>query len=280
MRVRFWGVRGSVPWTTAESVGVGANTPCVQVSDGDALLILDAGTGIVGVGELLESTRRPVTVLLSHYHWDHVQAIPFFNPLFDQGATTSIIGPAFDRVRPDWLRGLFAAPHFPLTLSDLASPPSFSTVDPGPFQAGGFSVTAGALMHPGGCFAYRVHNPRSTPRATGEATGDATGDLVYATDHEFGDPKADAAFAAFARGAGAIVMDAHYTPDEMPRMGGRGHGSWQQCAEFAAANDVKQLWLFHHKPGRTDAALRAIERDAQRIFPATRLAVEGVEFDL
>ena len=271
MRVRFWGVRGSVPWSTAESAGIGTNTPCVQVSHGEAMLILDGGSGIVGVGEVLETTHRPVTVLLSHYHWDHVQGFPFFNPLFEPGSSTTIIGPAFDRVRPDWLRGLFAAPHFPLTLADVASPPSFSTVDPGPFTAGGFEVTACALMHPGGCFAYRIHNPAA-------AAGD--GDLVYATDHEFGDPQADARLAAFARGAGAIIMDAHYTPDEMPRMGGRGHGSWQLCAEFAAEQRVKQLWLFHHKPGRTDAALRDIERQAQRTFPATHLAAEGLEFDL
>ena len=264
MRVRFRGVRGSVPWSTAESAEAGSNTPCVELSAGSQTLILDAGTGLVGVGEDVEGHRGPITVLLSHYHWDHVQGFPFFKPLFEPGRTTAIVGPAFDRVRPDWLRGLFSAPHFPLTLSDLASAPSFSSIDPGPFSAAGFAVRAGRLMHPGGSFAYRV---------TGE-----DGDLVYATDHEFGNPAADAAFATFARGAADIIMDAHYTPEELPRMGGRGHASWQQCAEFAAANGLKRLWLFHHKPGRTDAALRAIEAQARRIFPATQVAREGVEF--
>lgn len=264
MRVRFWGVRGSAPWSTAESARTGSNTPCVQLSDGDASLILDAGTGLVGLGHALGEPRRPVTLLLSHYHWDHVQGIPFFAPLFQPGWSVSVIGPAFDRLRPDWLRGLFAAPHFPLTLMDLPSQPSFSTVDPGPFAAAGFTVTAHHLMHPGGCFAYRIRG--------------AHGDLVYATDHEFGHAATDASLAEFVNGASALILDAHYTPEELPLMSGRGHGSWQQCAEFAAAARVEHLWLFHHKPGRTDDALELSAQHARRIFPATRLAVEGTEF--
>ncbi|MGE3509150.1 MAG: MBL fold metallo-hydrolase [Vicinamibacterales bacterium] len=264
MRVRFWGVRGSVPWATPESSETGTNTPCVLLIDRDRRLVLDGGTGLVGVGQSLTNREEPVTVLLSHYHWDHVQGLPFFSPCFQPGWSTTVVGPAFDRVRPDWLSGLFASPHFPLTFADLASKPSLSFVDPAAFSAGGFEVSAARLMHPGGALAYRIHTP--------------SGDLVYATDHEFGDPATDAALRRFATGAAAIILDAHYTPDELPRMGGRGHSSWLQCAEFAAEAEVRQLWLFHHKPGRTDDDLRAIEREAQRVFPATRLAVEGLGF--
>lgn len=263
MRVRFWGVRGSVPWATAESSGTGSNTPCVEVSEGDATIVLDAGTGVTGFAESLGVTRRPVTVLLSHYHWDHVQGFPFFAPFFQPGWCTTIIGPAFDRVRPDWLSSLFAAPHFPVTFAELPSRPSVSFVDPEPFNAGGFPVEAARLCHPGGAFAYRI-------------TG-ASGDLVYATDHEFGDAVTDAALARFASGAAGLIMDAHFTPDELPPMGGRGHSSWRQCAEFAAACGVRRLWLFHHKPGRPDAEIRIIEDQARRVFPATTAAFEGLE---
>lgn len=266
MHVKFWGVRGSVPWSTPESAVTGSNTPCVQLWDEESMLMLDAGTGLIGVGHALGDARRPLTLLLSHYHWDHVHGLPFFLPFFSPGWSASVIAPAFDRVRPDWMRSLFSSPHFPITFSDLASPPAASFVDPEPFFAGGFQIRAARLLHPGGSFAYRV---------TGRS-----GDLVYATDHEFGDAAIDAALAQFASGAAALILDAHYTPEEFPRMQGRGHGTWRQCAEFAAANRVGQLWLFHHKPGRTDRDLQLIERDARRIFPATSLAVEGVEFML
>ena len=110
MRVRFWGVRGSVPWATADSIGHGCNTPCVEVRDErtGALLVLDAGSGIVGLGQALGGPPRPVPILLTHYHWDHTQGLPFFAPFFQPGWTPSIWAPTLDgrvaRVGRDDLR--------------------------------------------------------------------------------------------------------------------------------------------------------------------------------
>ena len=84
----------------------------------------------------------------------------------------------------------------------------------------------------------------------------------------------------FARGAAAIILDAHFTPDELPKYRGWGHSDWRQCAEFAAANDIGGLWLFHHKPGRTDEELVQIRAHAQRVFPATETASEGEALQL
>ncbi len=173
-------------------------------------------------------------------------------------------GPALESASPAWLTALFARPFFPVAFADLPSPPSFTFIERSEFTVSGFDVRAQRLTHPGGSFAYRIK---------GE-----TGDLVYATDHEFGDPAADAALGAFASGAGAVIMDAHYTPEELPQMKGRGHGSWRQCADLARASGARHLWLFHHKPGRTDRELSALEADARRVFPATTAAREGVEF--
>jgi phosphoribosyl 1,2-cyclic phosphodiesterase len=265
MRVRFWGVRGSVPWSTDQSVRFGSNTPCVEIRDeqSDRLLILDAGTGIVGVSEALGRAPRAVPILLSHYHWDHVQGLPFFAPFFQPGWDMHIAGPPVD---PSWASLLFAPPHFPVPLEQLASPPAISLVESMSFNIGGFEVSALSLTHPGGSFAYRIHG--------------ITGDLVYATDHEFGNDATDESLAAFALNAGAVVLDAHYTPEELPACTGRGHASWRQCARFASACGAGHLWLFHHKPGRTDHELAEIEAAARRVFPATTAAREREGFTL
>ncbi|MDE3156105.1 MAG: MBL fold metallo-hydrolase [Acidobacteriota bacterium] len=264
MRIRFRGVRGSVPWATMASIGVGCNTPCVELTDEAAgrTLVLDAGSGIVGLGETMTGPPHPVDVLLTHYHWDHLQGLPFFAPLFQPGWRPTIWMPTLSSEIP--LDALFASPFFPVPFERLPSRPAAAIVRPGRLRIGPFEVRAQPLHHPGGAFAYRIR---------GEA-----GDLVYATDHEFGDEAVDLAFGAFIHGAAAVILDAHFTPAERPAHAGWGHGDWDQCARFAAAHGVAHLWLFHHKPGRTDEALRTIEADARGLFPATDLAVEGTTF--
>jgi phosphoribosyl 1,2-cyclic phosphodiesterase len=267
MRVRFWGVRGSVPWATPASIGHGCNTPCLEVRDDrtGASLVLDAGSGIVGLGESLTETPS-IPILLTHYHWDHTQGLPFFSPFYHAGRDTAIWAPVLDDVSVEWVEAIFQSPYFPVPFEQLPNRPTVTLVGPGPLRVGGFRVTAQPLNHPGGAFAYRIH-------------GDS-GDLVYATDHEFGNRDIDAALLAFSADAAALVLDAHFTPDELPRHTGWGHASWQQAAEFARECRAGRLFLFHHKPGRTDADLVDIEARARRICPATSAAREAVTFEI
>jgi len=266
MRVRFWGVRGSVPWSAEAHSAVGSNTPCVELADeaSGGHLLLDAGTGIVGCSAARPADRTTHTVLLSHYHWDHVQGLPFLEACYREGQHVEILGPVFGTSGPASVETLFAPPYFPLPFDRLPSKPVISGVRPGPFEAGGFSIRSAALNHPGGSLAYRIAG--------------SSGDLVYATDHEFGEPVQDEALASFAAGASAIILDAHGTPDELPAMKGWGHGSWDQCARLAARAGVGRLWLFHHKPGRSDRDVTAIERAALALHPGARAAREGLEF--
>jgi ribonuclease BN (tRNA processing enzyme) len=148
----------------------------------------------------------------------------------------------------------------------LPNKPTVRPVEPGKLEVTGFDVTSLDLNHPGGALAYRIQG--------------ATGDLVYATDHEFGDPKYDEPLADFAKGAAMIVLDAHFTPEELPLHRGWGHSSWLQCAEFAAANGIGSLYLFHHKPGRSDSALEQIRDQAQKVFASTSTASEDATFEL
>jgi phosphoribosyl 1,2-cyclic phosphodiesterase len=259
MRVRFRGVRGSVPWAVPGAAGYGCNTACLEIADerSGAALVLDGGSGIVGA----DPPARDVSLLLTHYHWDHILGLPFFGPLFHPDRTVSLHVPNLPARDAAWLDMLFREPFFPVPCEDLPRPPPQHLVEPGPVAIDGFEVRALALNHPGGALAYRI---------TGR-----DGDIVYATDHEFGDPAYDEPLAAFVSGAAAAVLDAHFTPDERARHRGWGHSDWRECAEFAARHGVGALYLFHHKPGRTDAELDAIERDARGVFAATHVAREG-----
>ncbi len=262
MKLRFWGVRGSVPWATPSGIGHGCNTPCLQISDeaAGATIIFDAGSGIVGVGPTL---TRPgeLPLILTHYHWDHLLGLPFLGQLYSPGWRPAIYAPGLGGKSPDLVGTIFQSPFFPIPYDRLPNAPSVELVAPGDLRIGGFEMSAINLNHPGGALAYRVRG--------------LTGDVVYATDHEFGDPAFDEPLAAFVRGAAALILDAHFTPEELPQHRGWGHSDWRQCAEFASANDVGGLWLFHHKPGRSDEELVRIRSSAQRIFPATETASEG-----
>jgi phosphoribosyl 1,2-cyclic phosphodiesterase len=266
MRVKFWGVRGSVPWATSTSIGHGCNTPCVELADeaSGRVLILDAGSGIVGFGEAVGSEPREIPILLTHYHWDHLQGLPFFAPMFKPDSSPAVWAPAFGRDLAYYIERTFESPFFPVPFHRLPSEPSLRLVEPQPFEIAGFDIRVQRLNHPNGAFAYRIRG--------------ASGDLVYATDHEFGDPAIDDELAAFVSGASAAILDAHFTPDELPSHKGWGHADWTQCVNFAAANDVGHLWLFHHKPGRTDDAIKRIESEARLVFAATDAASEGDSF--
>jgi phosphoribosyl 1,2-cyclic phosphodiesterase len=269
MRVRFRGVRGSVPWSVPEGIIHGCNTPCLEVYDerSGAILVLDAGSGIVGLNPAsIAKEPRAVSLLLTHYHWDHLLGLPFFATLYQPGWELTIHTPTLESHDPSWLDTVFKSPFFPVPYQHLPNKPKVRMIEPGKVDVPGFDVTAVNLHHPGGALAYRIKG--------------TAGDLVYATDHEFGDPSFDEPLADFARGAAAIVVDAHFTPDELPQHRGWGHSDWRQCAEFAASNQIGSLWLFHHKPGRSDQALAGIREEARKTHRATDTASEETAIDV
>ena len=263
MRLRFWGVRGSVPWTIPAAIGHGCNTPCLEITDEESgeTLVLDAGSGLVGLGPTIAGPPGELPIVLTHYHWDHLQGLPFLTQIYEPGWQPRIFAPALETAHADWLETLFRSPFFPVPPDRLPNRPEVEMIRAGVLTIGPFELSAIPLNHPGGALAFRLRG--------------ITGDIVYATDHEFGDPRFDEPLAEFAHGAAALILDAHFTPEEFALHRGWGHSNWRQCAEFAARVDAGGLWLFHHKPGRTDEALVRIRADAQRIFRATETASEG-----
>lgn len=270
MRLKFWGVRGSIPTPSASHLQHGGNTPCVEVrADDGTLCIFDAGSGLRGAGQSLlqefGDALPTVNVCLSHYHWDHIQGIPFFAPMYGQKHRVAFrAAGALGRVR-SLLWGQMSTPYFPVNLGDLVAQHSFDELD-SEFKVGSVTIHPFALNHPQGSFGYRV-----------EADGKV---FVYACDHEHGVKEIDLRLRDFAQGADVLICDAQYTPEEYPLRRGWGHGTWAECTAVARDAAAKQLVLFHHDPDHDDAAMRQIAQDARAEFENTLAGREGFTVDL
>lgn len=270
MEITFWGVRGSIASPGPNTVGVGGNTSCVEVCTEEQRFVLDAGTGIRSLGDALLARGGPVdvTVLLSHLHWDHIQGLPFFVPAYLPATRIDVLGPSSQTMTLQaTLSQQMTSPVFPVRLGELPSKITTREVLAGERLAhGAATLSTCRLHHPGGCLAWRI---------------DADGaSVVYATDTEHY-ACVDPSLAAFARNADVLIYDGQYTPDEYRGATGRskvgwGHSTYEAGAALAASSDVGQLVLFHHDPARSDDQVAEIERRAQRLFPATVAAREGL----
>lgn len=269
MTVRFWGVRGSLPTPKREMLGYGGNTPCVQIVTPGGPVIIDAGTGIVALGEEL-ARRSPLEghILFSHTHWDHIQGFPFFTPLFSESNRFCLYGIArvAERLR-GMLKGQMVKALFPVRLEQLAAELVFVNLSRGEHQIADVTVSSESLSHPNGVLAFRIsHEGRS---------------FVYASDVELSQPEAREKLARFSKGTDLLIADAQYSPEEYANdKVGWGHGTWRDAAVVAREAGIRQLLLFHHDPYRTDDQVAVFETNAQEIFRDTLAAREGMIIDL
>lgn len=272
LTVRFWGVRGSTPTPERGCLGVGGNTSCVEVRAPDGtILVLDVGTGARPLGYHLMAEAGGAAfkthILFSHFHWDHLQGLPFFAPLYTPGNEVCFYAVMADGELDTLLQGQMRSPYFPVPFAEVAAATDAVTLQAGrTVQIGPFSVLPFPVNHPQGAHGFRIE------------CGGAV--FVYATDYEHGVPAFDAGLREVARSADLLVSDAQYTPDEYPLRRGWGHTTWNEAARFATEAGVKQLVLFHHDPSHDDDALARICEQAQGVFPATLLATEGLEIRL
>ena len=259
-------MRGSVPAPGEKTRRYGGNTPCVEVRAGGRRIILDAGSGLRALGERLREAGGPVEAdfLFSHYHYDHLQGLPFFAPLAEPGNRFIFHGPRREgRSVQDVLEGQMVPPYFPVTLDELARAEiEFRTIVPGgEFGIGPVQVATTELDHPGGTLGYRLEFGGRT--------------LVYATDVEHTDRPAES-LVDLARGADVLLHDAMYVDSEYEQRRGWGHSTWGGALATAQAAQVKTLVLFHHDPERDDRALEAVLKKVQKQFPSTIAAREGL----
>jgi phosphoribosyl 1,2-cyclic phosphodiesterase len=269
MRVKFWGVRGSTPTPQAGNLRYGGNTSCVEVRHENSLYVFDCGTGFRTLGQQLESEAngQPIRahIFVSHFHWDHIQGIPFFRPLYENSNNqfafhSSRRTRTLERVMEEQM----ASPYFPVNTSEMKAERNFYDIEEGETQVDNATVRALWLNHPQGCMGFRLETK--------------DGILVYATDNEPGDEVFDKNVRKLAEGADVLIYDSQYLPEEYTaRRRGWGHSHWREAVNIVMESGARELVLFHHDPDHDDEVIDKVVAEARNYYPRVRAAAEGME---
>jgi len=280
----FWGVRGSTPTVERDSWRYGGNTSCVEITaPGGARFILDCGTGLRTLGNHLHALSSRWTkwrsdggieahVLVTHYHWDHIQGIPFFHPFFEAQNRFHFYSFQSKYLGRNSLRQVLeaqlASPYFPIDVSTMAASRFFREIEGGDqWDIEGTHISSTWLNHPQGCLGYRLDTP--------------VGSFVYATDNEPGAPEFDNNLRQLAQGADVLIYDAQYSPEQLASTRkGWGHSCWLEGVKIARETKVKNLVLFHHDPDSSSRTVDGFLSAARQEFPSTWAAMEGMSIAL
>ena len=274
-RIHFWfyGTRGSIPVPHEDFLEFGGNTTCMALqSEGalDTISVVDAGTGIRNFGRALKASKhysslKRVTVAFTHFHWDHIQGFPFFDPAYDSNIQVRLMAMGVGREFKD-LEQIFSdqmqEQYFPVKLEDMGSDMEFVYPDQDVQIVREAHVSVIEQNHPGGSWGYRI---KLDDRV-----------IVVCTDLEHGE-SIDERIVDFARGADLLVHEAQFTDEQLLRHRGWGHSSYGQALEVAKRANVRFLAMTHHDPDHDDVFLKEREKECQAVFPECILAREGME---
>ncbi|MEP0753534.1 MBL fold metallo-hydrolase [Trichocoleus sp. Lan] len=269
--LQFWGVRGSIPSPGKDTVRYGGNTSCIEMQIGGKRLIFDGGTGLRLLSKDLINQQQSVEAYMffTHYHWDHIQGVPFFKPAFMEGNCFHIYGavpPDADSMKQHFCDRVMHS-NSPVPLQGMEADLKFYELICGDtFQVDDITIETGPLNHPNGAMGYRVTWQGHT--------------VFYCTDTEHLPDRPDENVLHLAREADILIYDAMYTDEEYnnpksPKVGW-GHSTWQEGVKVAQAAGVKRLAIFHHEPNHSDDFLDQIETQVQEVSPGSFLAREGM----
>ncbi len=313
MKVRFWGVRGSLPTPlTPEQIKsriaavvmrirpmdlespeareaflaalppylfgtVGGNTTCLELRTGEnRMILLDAGSGLRELGASLIRAREKVRefhIFFTHFHWDHLQGIPFFKPLYIPGNRVFFYSP-----EPELeliLRGQMRQPYFPVGMEAMNAEMNFVRLEGNSLRMGTALIEWKPMRHPGGCYAYKI-------------TEDGRS-MVFATDSEITsqDFQRTEVNRRFFHGVDLLILDSQYTLGEAIEKYDWGHTSFSLAVDFASEWEIRSLALYHHEPDYSDRKIYGILNSAewyrarlQRRNLKVLLALEGLELEI
>ncbi len=253
IELTFWGMRGTLPASGENTVKYGGNTSCVSLEfPRRQFFIFDGGTGIKRLGDwLLKQGRRKITarIFISHPHWDHINAIPFFAPLYIQGNEFQVLGANQGDIS---MRELISAQmegvYFSITLSEFAARVYFDDLEEETVEVDGITVKTKLLSHPGKCQGYRVDYH-------GRSICYITDNEMFLETSEFYAPQYEERLIKFCHGADVLITDTTYTDDEYKTKVGWGHSCVSKVVDLAHRSETKKLYLFHHDPDQDDSAI-------------------------
>jgi phosphoribosyl 1,2-cyclic phosphodiesterase/ActR/RegA family two-component response regulator len=255
IEMTFWGVRGTLPVPGATAIHYGGNTSCVSLAfPKGSLFIFDAGTGIkVLSGHLLRTSQSilEAKIFLSHPHWDHINGLPFFAPLYMQGNEFEIFGPSHGDVTVrELVAGQMDGVYFPIKIKEFGATVSFRDLQEESLEVDRVKIKTILLNHPGHCLGYRVEYKS-------RAICYVTDNELFPKDSRFYNRAYVAKLVQFVQGSDALVTDCTYSDQEYAEKVGWGHSAVSQVVELAHQARVKQLFLHHHDPDQSDQEIEA-----------------------
>ena len=275
MTLTYWGVRGTLPVPGQSSLRYGGNTPCVTLEFASGrMLIFDAGTGIKALSNHLMKLGRPrleAKILISHPHWDHINALPFFVPLYIPGNEFEIMGATQgDKTVREIIAAQMDDVYFPITLKEFGARVYFRDLRQESFTIDNdIRVETLLLSHPGYCLGYRIN-------FKGRSICYVTDNELYLDDHPSFNPKYVSDLTKFVSGADILITDTTYFDPEYKTKVEWGHSCISKVVELADTAKVKSLHLFHHDPDQDDAAIDLKLSTAREALRARKSEVECV----
>jgi phosphoribosyl 1,2-cyclic phosphodiesterase len=271
MKIKFYGVRGSLPVCGREFERYGGNTTCIRMfrEKANRIAIFDAGTGIRNLGkEIINKgiSQTVINILFSHFHWDHIQGLPFFAPAYNKNQKIGILAMG-RKGKIKNLKAIFSMPmqkeYFPVGLDTMGAQFEFLTYgDKESFFGASVTAIPQHHMYPGGSYGFRIE--------------DESLSVVVCTDVEHING-IDEKVVNLAKDADLLIHDGQYTADEYKIFKGWGHSSWEHAVEVAIKASVKKLIITHHDPDHDDDFLDSMEKECQKVFPDSLFAKEGME---